>query len=80
MRASSKLAAQILEKAGEAVRPGVTTDQIDRLVHQLACDAGAYPSPLNYGKFPKSVRAGSGCIVNESTGNKKREGLFTGFD
>jgi methionyl aminopeptidase len=37
------------------VRPDITTDEIDAYVHQLTIDADAYPSPLNYGHFPKSV-------------------------
>jgi hypothetical protein len=45
------------------VQPSVTTDEIDRAVHQMIVDAGAYPSPLGYGGFPKSV-----CTsVNECT-------------
>ena len=36
-------------------KPGVTTDEIDRAVHQMCIDNNAYPSPLNYGRFPKSV-------------------------
>jgi len=55
MRASGELAARILTMAGSMVKPGVTTDTIDRAVHQMAIEHGAYPSPLNYGKFPKSV-------------------------
>jgi methionyl aminopeptidase len=55
MRASCKLAAQVLKAAGEVVKPGVTTDDIDAFVHEMIIKAGAYPSPLNYGKFPKSV-------------------------
>ena len=34
---------------------GFTTDEIDRLVHDLAIEAGGYPSPLNYRGYPKSV-------------------------
>ena len=34
---------------------GIATDEIDKLVTQLSFDAGAYPSPLNYRGFPKSV-------------------------
>jgi len=34
---------------------GQTTDEIDVLVHNLAVDNNAYPSPLNYRGFPKSV-------------------------
>eukprot|EP00877_Chromochloris_zofingiensis_P015216 jgi/Chrzof1/9949/Cz04g21230.t1 len=55
MRAAGKLAARVLQHAGSLVQPGITTDEIDRAVHQMITDHGAYPSPLNYGKFPKSV-------------------------
>ncbi|OWM85407.1 methionine aminopeptidase 1D, chloroplastic/mitochondrial [Punica granatum] len=55
MRASGKLAAQVLEFAGTLVKPGVRTDEIDEAVHQMIIDSGAYPSPLGYGGFPKSV-------------------------
>ncbi|KAJ6806254.1 methionine aminopeptidase 1D, chloroplastic/mitochondrial [Iris pallida] len=55
MRASGKLAAQVLEYAGTLVQPGTTTDEIDKAVHQMIIDNGAYPSPLGYGGFPKSV-------------------------
>jgi methionyl aminopeptidase len=34
---------------------GLTTDEIDVLVHNLAVDNNAYQSPLNYRGFPKSV-------------------------
>lgn len=36
-------------------QPGITTDEIDEAVHQMIVDNGAYPSPLGYGGFPKSV-------------------------
>lgn len=55
MRASCKLAAEVLKYAGTLVKPGVTTEDIDIAVHDMITAAGAYPSPLNYGKFPKSV-------------------------
>nr|CAD1842604.1 unnamed protein product [Ananas comosus var. bracteatus] len=55
MRASGRLAAQVLEYAGNLVKPGTTTDEIDKVVHQMIMDNGAYPSPLGYGGFPKSV-------------------------
>ncbi|PZM89042.1 MAG: type I methionyl aminopeptidase [Actinobacteria bacterium] len=40
--------------AGEYCKPGVTTDEIDRVVHTFLCDHGAYPSTLGYKGFPKS--------------------------
>ncbi|CAN0870551.1 Methionine aminopeptidase 1B, chloroplastic [Linum grandiflorum] len=55
MRAACELAARVLAAAGELVKPSVTTNEIDKAVHQMIIDAGAYPSPLGYGGFPKSV-------------------------
>ena len=36
------------------VKPGVTTEQIDEVVHNFIIAAGGYPSPLNYYNFPRS--------------------------
>ncbi|OMO90208.1 hypothetical protein CCACVL1_07464 [Corchorus capsularis] len=55
MRAACELAARVLNHAGTLVRPSVTTDEIDKAVHEMIIEAGAYPSPLGYGGFPKSV-------------------------
>ncbi|XP_056164908.1 methionine aminopeptidase 1B, chloroplastic isoform X2 [Syzygium oleosum] len=55
MRAACELAARVLDYAGKLVKPSVTTDEIDKAVHQMIIEAGAYPSPLGYGGFPKSV-------------------------
>jgi methionyl aminopeptidase len=55
MRVAGLMAAEVLRLAGEMVAPGVTTDEIDKYVHQLTIDRGAYPSPLNYSGYPKSV-------------------------
>ncbi|KAJ0233457.1 hypothetical protein HA466_0281080 [Hirschfeldia incana] len=55
MKASGRLAAKVREYAGSLVKPGVTTDEIDEAVHNMIIENGAYPSPLGYGGFPKSV-------------------------
>ncbi|KAF7010701.1 hypothetical protein CFC21_025083 [Triticum aestivum] len=55
MKAACELAARVLQNAGKLVKPSVTTDEIDKAVHKMIIDAGAYPSPLGYGGFPKSV-------------------------
>ncbi|GAB3089060.1 type I methionyl aminopeptidase [Nocardioides zeae] len=55
MRAAGRLAAQALAEVGRAVRPGVTTDELDRIGHEFLCDHGAYPSTLGYRGFPKSL-------------------------
>jgi methionyl aminopeptidase len=54
MRIASRIAAQALQVGGEAVKPGVTTDDVDRVVHDFLVDHGAYPSTLGYRGFPKS--------------------------
>src|SRR5262245_27515796 len=54
MRIAGRLAAQATALAGEHCKPGVTTDEIDRVVHEFLCDHGAYPSTLGYRGFPKS--------------------------
>jgi methionyl aminopeptidase len=55
MRHAGQVAAEVLRLAGEMVQPGVTTDAIDVYVHDLTIERNAYPSPLNYNHFPKSV-------------------------
>ena len=54
MEASGRLARHVLDYAGSFIKPGVTTDYIDQIVHQECLKHGAYPSPLNYHGFPKS--------------------------
>ncbi|MGI8592080.1 MAG: type I methionyl aminopeptidase [Nakamurella sp.] len=54
MRVASRLAARALREAGAAVAPGVTTDELDRIVHEYLCDHGAYPSTLGYRGYAKS--------------------------
>lgn len=55
IRVAARIAAQALQAAGAAVRPGVTTDELDRVGHEFMLDHGAYPSTLGYRGFPKSL-------------------------
>lgn len=55
MRDSCRRAAEVLEYAGQLVRPGITTDEIDRILHEHCIATNLYPSPLHYSGFPKSV-------------------------
>ncbi len=55
MRATCRLAASVLEYIEPFVVPGVTTGELDRLCHEFIVRHGAYPSPLNYRGFPKSI-------------------------
>lgn len=55
LRHSCKLAKFVLNNAKSMVRAGVTADEIDCFVHELIVSNNAYPSPLNYKGFRKSV-------------------------
>ena len=55
MRVAGRIAAEVLIEVGKAVAPGVTTDELDRVGHEACIERGAYPSPLNYRGYPKSV-------------------------
>jgi methionyl aminopeptidase len=63
MRHAGAVASEILRLAGEIVRPGITTDEIDVFVHEATIERGAYPSPLNYHGYPKSVCTSANEII-----------------
>uniref|UniRef100_A0AC34GGW8 Peptidase M24 domain-containing protein n=1 Tax=Panagrolaimus sp. ES5 TaxID=591445 RepID=A0AC34GGW8_9BILA len=54
MRVSGRLGREVLNEAAKAIAPGITTDEIDRVVHEACIERECYPSPLNYYNFPKS--------------------------
>ena len=62
MRQACKITAAARALAGEMVRPGMTTKQIDKAVHDFIVKQGAKPSFLHYGGFPASA-----CISVNST-------------
>jgi len=55
MRKVCKMAKEVLDLAAQYAKVGVATDDIDKIVHRAIIERGAYPSPLNYKGFPKSV-------------------------
>ncbi|GAA2099353.1 type I methionyl aminopeptidase [Actinomadura alba] len=55
MRIAGRIAGQALEEVGKHARPGITTDELDRIGHEFLLDHGAYPSCLGYRGFPKSL-------------------------
>ena len=55
LRHACQMGREVLDEAGKALRVGVTTDEIDRVVHEACLERDCYPSPLNYYNFPKSV-------------------------
>ncbi len=61
MRKACRITAGALKMAGEAIRPGMTTAELDRKIKSFIEQNGAKPSFLNYNGFPASA-----CIsVNE---------------
>lgn len=55
IKESSKLNIAVLDAVGEMIGPGVSTGEIDELVHDMTVSMGGIPAPLNYEGFPKSV-------------------------
>ncbi|RWS04551.1 hypothetical protein B4U79_04724 [Dinothrombium tinctorium] len=54
MRVACKLGREVMDIVAEAIDVGMTTDEIDRIVHEASIERDCYPSPLNYYQFPKS--------------------------
>ena len=54
MRIAGRIAAQAMAAGAAVIAPGVTTDEIDEVVHDFIVGHGAYPSTLGYRGFPKS--------------------------
>jgi methionyl aminopeptidase len=63
MRKAGRLAAEALDALTEFVQPGVTTDRLDRLAFDFAMDHKAYPAPLGYRGYPKSICASIKHVV-----------------
>ncbi len=63
MRAAGRLAALTLEHAGKYVRAGITTDEINQIVHDFTLSNGATPAPLGYHGFPKSLCTSVNAVI-----------------
>lgn len=50
-----KMTREVLDLAAAAIRPGITTLELDEIVHAESVKRDAYPSPLGYRLFPRSV-------------------------
>ncbi len=61
IRRAGDLVVKTLDLVEVELKPGMTTDEIDSLVHEFTLDHGAVPAPLGYRGFPKSC-----CVsINE---------------
>jgi methionyl aminopeptidase len=71
MRAAGKLAASVLEMIEPHIKAGVTTEEIDKICHDYIIAHNAYPAPLNYHGFPKSVCTSLNHVVCHGIPNEK---------
>ena len=55
IRRAGRISSQALDLIGAVLKPGMTTDEIDRIGHEFVLDHGAYPSTLGYRGYPKSL-------------------------
>ena len=55
IRRAGRISSQALDLIGTLLKPGMTTDEIDRIGHDYVLDHGAYPSTLGYRGYPKSL-------------------------
>jgi methionyl aminopeptidase len=73
MRHACRLAAEVLEMIDEHVKPGVSTDELDRLCHDYIVNVQqAIPAPLNYHGFPKSICTSINHVVCHGIPSEKR--------
>jgi methionyl aminopeptidase len=77
MRAAGRVAAQTLAAVGAALRPGITTREIDRWVREDTARRGARPSQLGYHGFPAAVCTSRNDVVCHGIPNE-RERLARG--
>lgn len=71
MRKSCELAANTLVYIEPFIKPGVSTEEINQLCHDYIVEHGAYPSPLNYHGFPKSVCTSVNEVICHGIPTKK---------
>ncbi|GGK22222.1 type I methionyl aminopeptidase [Salinarimonas ramus] len=82
MRRAGQLTAKALDLMVEHVKPGVTTEALDRIAFEFAMDHGAYPAPLFYRGYPKSICTSINHVVCHGIPNDKplREGDIVNID
>jgi len=83
MREAGRIAAQALQQVGQAVRPGVTTEELGRVAHKAILSCGAEPTFLHYNGFPASACISvNNEVIHGIPGRKRvlREGDLVSVD
>ena len=71
MRKAGRLTAEALDMLSAHVTPGVTTEEIDQLVFDFAMENGAYPAPLDYRGYRKSICTSLNHVVCHGLPDRK---------
>lgn len=71
MRVAGKLAASVLDMITPHVKAGITTDELNSICHDYIVAHDAYPAPLNYHGFPKSICTSVNHCVCHGIPNEK---------
>ncbi|HJV06911.1 MAG TPA: type I methionyl aminopeptidase [Chromobacteriaceae bacterium] len=77
MRVACRLAAELLDYLTPFVKPGVTTEQLDKLAHEYMVNVqGSIPAPLNYSPdghnpYPKSICTSINHVICHGIPNEK---------
>lgn len=71
MRVSCNLASDTLAMIRDHIKPGISTDELDKICHKYITERGGYPSPLNYHGYPKSICTSLNHVVCHGIPNKK---------
>jgi len=71
IRISCQLAAECLSEIGKLIRPGISTQDLDDFAKNYIMERGAYPSPLHYHGFPRSICTSVNSVICHGIPNKK---------
>ena len=79
---AGSIAAGTLDEVNKIIKPGVSTEQIDKLCYEFINDHGAYSAPLFYRGFPKSCCTSTNHVVCHGIPSEKilKEGDIVNVD
>ena len=72
MRVAGKLAAETLAMIGAYIKPGISTLELNDIVHDFTVSRGAICAPLNYRGFPKSICTSVNDVICHGIPNAKQ--------
>ncbi|HEY9838936.1 MAG: type I methionyl aminopeptidase [Candidatus Sericytochromatia bacterium] len=72
MREAGRLASRTLDMIGDFIRPGISTEELNQICHEYIVSHDAYPAPLNYKGFPKSICTSVNEVICHGIPNKEQ--------